>query len=167
MVLYKHEYPVCRNFSRIDKNAANPGTTEWYQSGNNVNFYFFAVNQTAVYRVNASNECGCTTYDFGFKSTDCSGGGGCNPVYTLSPNPSNSKVTIIPQIPAPCGITTATVSQTGLISVYDQQGTLKKKIKYVPNSKAEIDVSDLQDGTYFLQINDGNSTDKKTFVVQH
>jgi len=157
-------------WSRI---AANPSTTTWYQSGDNIYSYFFYVNQTAAYRISASNACGCTSYDFGFKSITCGGGGGGGDViYQLSPNPSSSKVTIVPQIPAPCFAAETTllksaVIQRGFISLFDQQGLLKKKLKYTPKSEAEIDVSDLKDGIYVLQIYDGNSTYKKTLIVKH
>lgn len=158
------------NWSRI---AANPGNTSWYQTGNDVSFYFYYPNQTAVFRVSASNSCGTLSYDFGFKSIDCGGGGGggggggCNVVYSLSPNPSKDKVKIIPQIPAPCNLTLVTTNRSGFISVFDQQGSLKKKVKYSYNTESEIDVSNFKDGIYFVEIYDGISTDKQTIVVQH
>ncbi len=155
-------------WSRI---SANPTNTSWYQSGNDVNFYFYYVNQTAVFRVNVYNSCGSASGDFGFKSINCGGGGGgggggCNAVYSLSPNPSKDKVKIVPQIPAPCP-QVATSSKSGYVSVYDQQGTLKKKIKYNFNSEAEIDVTDLKNGFYIVEINDGNTTNKQTIMVKH
>ena len=149
--------------------AANPTSTEWYQSGNNVNFYFFALNQTAVYRVTASNSCGSVSYDFGFKSVDCSGGGGgCDVTYVLSPNPASDLVTITPQIPAPCDpVVAPAITESAFLSVYDQQGTLKQKIKYKSRTEAKIDVSKLKDGIYFVQVVDGNSTKRQTLVVHH
>jgi len=42
-----------------------------------------------------------------FKSVDCSGGGGCGAVYSVSPNPASAKVIIVPQMPAPCIIVNA------------------------------------------------------------
>jgi hypothetical protein len=146
--------------------AANPGNTSWYQSGDNINLYFYNIGQTAVFRVDAWNSCGHSTADFGFKSIYC-GGSGCNAVYTVSPNPSNDKIIITPEIPAPCLVETTSSNISGFIAVYDQQGTLKKKIKYGYNSESEIDVSDLENGIYILQIYDGNSTDKKTIIVRH
>ena len=151
--------------------AANPETTTWYQSGNNINSYFFYVNQTAVYRISATNSCGCTSYDFGFKSIDC---GGCNAVYAVSPNPASSSFTIVPNIPAPCNIATTLAktattksSPSGFISVFDQQGNLKKKVQYSYNTEVGIDVSGLKNGIYLVQIYDGISTDQKTIVVNH
>lgn len=154
-------------WSRI---AANPGSTEWYQSGNNVSFYFFAVGQTAVYEISASNDCGCNTNDFGFKSKDCSsgGGGGCDVTYVLSPNPASDLVTITPQIPAPCDpVVAPAITESAFLSVYDQQGTLKQKIKYKSRTEAKIDVSKLKDGIYFVRVVDGNSTKQQTLVVHH
>jgi hypothetical protein len=155
--------------------AANPGNLSWYQTGNNINFYFYTVGQTAAYNVSACNSCGCTSYDFGFKSIDCTGGGGgCNVVYTLTPNPASTSLTIVPNIPAPCSGTTtlsksatASLSQSGFIAVFDQQGTLKKKIDYIPNTQMEINVSALKNGIYLIQIYDGITTDEKTIIVNH
>lgn len=154
------------NWSQL---ASNPSNTSWYQSGNNINFYFYNVGQTASFRINASNSCGLTSYDFGFKSIDCSGGGGgCNLIYALSPNPAAQTLTITPSIPAPCGVTTLqTESVNGFISVIDNQGIIKKHINYKHIAKTEIDVSDLKNGTYYLEIYDGNSTERRTVIVQH
>ena len=60
-------------WSRI---AASPSNTNWSQVGNNLNFYFWAVGQTAVFRIVAANSCGSASYDFGFRSISCGGGGG-------------------------------------------------------------------------------------------
>lgn len=155
-------------WSRI---AATPSNTSWSQSGNNINFYFYNVNQTSVFKINASNSCGNTSYDFGFKSIDCSGGGGggCNLVYTVSPNPVGQTLTITPSIPAPCIVTPSlqTENINGTISVFDNQGILKKRVNYKHISKTDINVSDLKNGTYHIEIYDGQATDKQTVIVQH
>jgi hypothetical protein len=157
-----------------DRIAASPSTTTWNQSGNNINFYFYQVNQTAVFRISAINGCGETTNDFGFKSVTCGGGGGgCNAVYTLSPNPTSGSIKITPQIPAPCNVvstsslaSTAT-NKSGFVAVYDQQGTLKKQFHYSYNSELEIDLSNFKNGIYLIEIYDGNTIDKKTIILQH
>ena len=148
--------------------TGSPININWYQSGNNLNFYFYGVGQTAVYRVSGSNGCGTTSYDFGFKSIDCGGGGGCGAAYTVSPNPASAKVIIVPNIPAPCVVENSLAkAQSGSVTIYDQQGTMKKKKSYAYNTESEIDVSDLKNGTYVMQIYDGNETVKKTIIVKH
>jgi hypothetical protein len=74
----------------------------------------------------------------------------------------------VPNIPAPCVVeNTLAKAQSGSVTIYDQQGTMKKKKSYAYNTESEIDVSDLKNGTYVMQIYDGNETVKKTIIVKH
>ncbi|MBS1638634.1 MAG: hypothetical protein JSR12_01135, partial [Bacteroidetes bacterium] len=80
----------------------------WHTDGNNLIFYFFAPNQSALFHVTASNGCGTVTKYFGFNSIDCSGGGDpCGGGLTtfnvsVSPNPSTNKIIVVPNVPPPC-----------------------------------------------------------------
>lgn len=143
-----------------------PSNISWWQPGNNVSFYFYDINQTAVFNVTASNGCGTTSYDFGFKSINCGGGGGCDIEYIITPNPASNKVKIVPNIPPPCESMTS-MSTNGFVSVYDQSGTLKKKVKYNQISEIEVDISNLRNGVYFLEIYSASKITKKTFIVKH
>ena len=155
-------------WSRI---AANPSSTSWSQSGNNVNFYFFSINQTAVFRISSTDGCGTTSNDYGFKSIDCGGGGGggCDITYAVSPNPASTTAIITPSIPAPCDNATSLKSETvnSTITVYDNQGVPKKRKTYKTMTATEFDISDLKNGSYFIEINDGTKSYKKTLIVQH
>jgi len=151
-------------WSRI---MAQPTNASWYQSGNNIFFYFYQVNQSAVFRIDAYNSCGLRSYDFGFKSKSCnSGGGGCQTLYNFSPMPASEEVTITPTILAPCDPLPLT-TQMGLISIYSKHGLLLKQIKFVLNTQVEIDVSNLKNGTYIVVINDGNAVTRSNLVVKH
>jgi hypothetical protein len=156
------------NYVEWTRIAANPTSTSWYQTGNNINFYFFAVNQTAVYNISAANVCGATSNQFGFKSIDCSGGGGgCDVTYSIYPNPASESVKIVPNIPAPCGPTLQAASLNGTISVYTNQGTLKKSLLYKYYGETNIDVSGLDAGLYYIKISDGKSIQSLPLVVKH
>ena len=146
--------------------SANPSNTSWSQSGNNISFYFWAVNQTAVYRISASNVCGTTSYDFGFKSINC-GTDPCATDYLVSPNPTSSGlITIVPNIPPPCD-TYLSEPSIQEISIYDNNGTLKKTEKYGKKTgSAEINTSDLLSGVYVVVIDDGENKVRKTIIVK-
>ena len=79
--------------------AANPSNTSWAQDGNNISFYFWAVGQTATFRLTSGNACKTSVYDFKFKSVNCSSDP-CSQ-YQVSPNPSSSELNVV-NIPAPC-----------------------------------------------------------------
>jgi len=146
--------------------AASPSNTSWYQTGNNVSFYFWAVNQTQVFRISSSNTCGTASYDFGFKSITC-GIDPCDPVYTIAPNPASDQSTVIINIPAPCDLSTMQSSTfDGYVALYDNQGTLKKKTKYKSYGNIELDLSGLKNGLHHIEIYDGKSIQKKTILIQ-
>lgn len=146
--------------------AASPSTTTWYQSGNNISFYFWAVNQTAVFRITASNSCGTTSYDFGFKSIQC-GTDPCEMDYLISPNPSSSGlITIVPNIPPPCD-TYLSEPSIQEVSIYDSNENLKKIKKYrEKTTTAEISTSDLVPGVYIVVIDEGTKKVRKRIIVK-
>jgi len=149
------------------KTTSSPSNISWWQPGNNVSFYFYNIGQTAVFNIYASNNCGVKSYDFGFRSIDCGGGGGCDIEYTLSPNPASNKVKIVPNIPPPCDEILAVSNIEGFVSIYDQSGTLKKKVKNNQNAEVEVDISALKNGIYIIEINNNNKSIKKTLIVKH
>lgn len=168
------------------KVTSNPSTITWSQNLNDISFYFWQVNQTAVFEVDASNTCGTTINTFGFKSIDCSGGGGGCLVYQLSPNPATSsiQVGITPNLPAPCGPqplaqTTTSSSATTLskntskiersiqsITIYDNGGQIKQQYTYGQNNKHTIlNVSNLPSGIYIIHITDGTYAEDHRVVI--
>lgn len=147
--------------------AANPTSTSWYQSGDNLKLYFFAVNQTAAFNVYASNTCGSLNNQFGFKSINCGGGGGCLVTYSAYPNPASQSTKVTPNIPAPCDPILQTAVINGTVSVYDKQGIKKKSLTYKGYQDMNIDVSDLKDGLYYINIFNGTTTSSVSLIVKH
>jgi hypothetical protein len=155
------------------RTAANPTNTNWSQSGNNVNFYFWAVGQTAVFRLQASNVCGSVVNSYGFKSISCGGGGGggCGSRYRVSPNPSNgyAAVTVI-NIPPPCDVKTITQAEQDALTiktirVYDNKGVTKKTVKVNAAKKYELLLSDFKNGVYYIEISDGVYIEKQQLII--
>lgn len=171
------------NWQRV---AASNSALTWNQNGNDINFYFWAVGQTEVFQINATNSCGTTSYQFGFKSIDCSGGGGGCLIYQLSPNPRTSsiQVGITPDIPAPCDppplpqstttpgetsslkINTTNKRSIQSISIYDNRGTLQQQHQYgATNKQATLNVSKLPAGIYMIRITDGTYTESHQVII--
>lgn len=151
------------------KLASNPSNISWSQNGNNLNFSFYGVNQTAYFRMAATNSCGTTSYDFGFRGVDCGGGGGCE-FYTISPNPaSNSAQVMIPDIPIPCdGMSSAQTSQLDIteITILDQSGNIQKQWKYGSKTKrVNLDLNGLKTGVYVFEIGNKTYRERKLVVI--
>jgi len=157
-------------WSRI---AASPSNTSWSQSGNNINFYFWQVGQTAVYRINASNACGSTTNDFGFKSINCSGGGGggCEQ-YKIASNPVRGSMKVmVSNIPPPCPLRPAKHDNIVELSIaeirlFDHLGRLKQVYKEKGAKEATINLTGYKPGIYIIEITDGDYKEVKQIVVQ-
>lgn len=143
--------------------TANPSNTSWYQAGNDINFYFWAVGQTATFRLTSGNNCGTNTYDFRFRSISCSG----NPCssFSVSPNPSNTEIDIaVLNIPAPCDplllASSVDTEQKDLsiqtATLISSDGQILHSEKFVAGTrKVKIDVSGVRKGIYILQISNG------------
>lgn len=151
------------------KVSSNPGNIYWQQTGNNLSLYFYNVGQSALFRITASNSCGTATKDYGFKSIDCSGGGGCD-VYLVSSNPASESVDIIvPNIPPPpCDLSVSALAQIDIteVTIYDQTGTMKKKLKYAEKTKkVNINLNGLRTGIYFFEIGNKTHKERKQIIV--
>lgn len=149
----------------------------WSQGGiwgrpNDLHFYLWNANHRAVFRVQASNGCGTSTYDFGFKAEDCSGGGGggCES-YTVSPNPAKGTLNVIvPPIPPPCdrapetkqGINTATIRS---VRIFDVTGNIKLVKNFSNVKQGSVNIAGLMPGTYFVEIT-GAAGKKERHTVQ-
>ena len=156
------------------KIASSPTNITWTPSGNNLNFYFYNLNQTAVFQISASNTCGTTAQQYGFKSVTCGGGGGGCLQFAISPNPAQGTLkVIVPDIPAPCDGPTPnnSVNKSSLgitqIKVYDQSGTLKAQKTYSKSKQASLDVSSLKAGVYFVDISDGTTSERQQVIIQN
>ncbi|MEO5907686.1 MAG: T9SS type A sorting domain-containing protein [Ginsengibacter sp.] len=164
------------------KVTSNPSDITWYPnfSGNgNLDFYFWSVNQTAVFQINAINGCGTTSNAFGFKSVDCTGGGCLQ--YSISPNPAKGTLNIEPNIPAPCGplptLTTSDISKTSSITsgtkrsitqvdIYDNYGNLKKSQVENKTQHVTIDLTGFKTGVYLVIISDGTHKERQQIIIQ-
>lgn len=155
------------------KVTSNPSNITWTTNdGNNLDFYFWNVGQIAVFKIDASNTCGTTTQQYGFKSVTC-GGGGCLS-YAISPNPTQGTLNVVvPNIPAPCYLTNSSISATtsniGIVElkVYDQSGNLKAQKKYTKSKQATLDISLLKAGVYFVDISDGTKTERQQVIINN
>ncbi len=156
------------------KVTSSPSNVYWYQNGNNLDFHFFAAGQSAVYKIEASNGCGTTSYDFGFMSEDCGGGGGDCYQYQVAPNPAQGSVNIsVLMIPPPCDLAARASSKKATdlsiseIRIYDQSGYLKSRQKFANVKTAKVNLNKLRTGIYVVEITDGKYTERQQLVVQN
>src|SRR5690606_32193308 len=150
---------------------------------------FWNTGQTEVFKVSASNGCGATSYEFGFKGKNCSAGGGgggdpCN-LFLVSPNPGNTtlQVTVVPHIPAPCDppplgqISPQTANEPyskvpkqqkafiRRLSLYNSSGQLVLDKTYSSDKlQVQLDIEWQAPGLYLLKITDGNYSETHKVV---
>ncbi|MEI9919703.1 MAG: T9SS type A sorting domain-containing protein [Bacteroidota bacterium] len=156
--------------------SANPTNSYWSILGNNIEFSFFAVNQTAVFRHTSSNACGTLAKDYYFKSINC---GGCNQ-FAVSPNPSSTTISIIvPNIPPPCNSVSALSSTSEgdkevkneltiqSVSIIGADGQNKHSQAFTNKTKKfDLDVSALTKGIYILRVSDGSYIEDHRISIQ-
>lgn len=90
-------------------------------------------------------------YSTKFFNVTCSGFAA---VYNISPNPATNEVTISASEAADRNTTIRTITS---VSIYDQQGTLKKSQKFGKVHKAVVNLTGLSTGVYFIEIVDGQN----------
>lgn len=159
------------------RSSANPTNNTWSQTGNEISFYFWGINQHATFKLKSQNNCGSTVRFYPFSSMNCSGDGDpCN-FFVVSPNPANGSLKItIPNILPPCDfIVSQNESQsrnllskrniTG-IRLYDTFGKLKLERSSMKNKELSLNVSGLKSGIYFLEISDGSYSEKQKIIIR-
>lgn len=154
-----------------------PGNVDFNQVGDNINFYLWSLNQTATFRITASNPCISISNDFKFQAINCSddggGGDGCFQ-YQITPNPANSYLNIVvPNIPAPCDATqlnsnnsNSTEKYITEIKVWDNIGNLREVFNGNRTRSQRIDISALKKGIYFIEIFNQKRSEKHQVILQ-
>jgi hypothetical protein len=123
-------------------------------------------NKYLSLKVTATNDCGSVDKTYIFGSNVCpltieSTGGGDN--YLLAPNPAGNNVTVSANSAAK---SSDAVSFTQ-INVYDGTGNLKKQLKYGSATRqAQINITDLRPGYYYIEISNGKTSVRKPLIIQ-
>lgn len=114
----------------------------------------------------AISDCGLSDpFGYFFQAVDCTGsifGQQSAPAYTVSPNPASTDITVATN-------TSANAKEDKWItevSIYDQQGTLKKQQKFAKVKKARLNISNLPFGIYFIEVSDGKTKERQVLSIQ-
>lgn len=124
----------------------------WGQTGNNLQFYFSDINQTAVFTVDISNSCGTTTlrYRFNSVSENCSGGTMLRVMVSPNPAPDVVNVELIE------GDKVKQSKDIRSAKITDKTGNIIKTFEFGSNSKkVNINVSNLKTDLYNISVFDG------------
>jgi hypothetical protein len=157
-------------WSRTSNNPNHPAP--WSQNGNELTFYLTSINQRTRFRIDAANNCGTTTMEFGFKSIECSNP--CNS-FRVSPNPATGTLRVIePNIPPPCLSSLSGklngISFEGLtiseVRIYDNSGNLKKIQKENNTKLSTINISGFRSGFYVVEVSAGEYKEWHRVLIQ-
>lgn len=112
-------------------------------------------------KVEASNSCPSNPVIKTIQSAVCP----CNNIFTIAPNPATSSISIS----STSASSRSSISNNATIdkvSVYDQQGNLRKYQLTKTAKLVKIDISDLANGIYVIEIQGGNYLEKQKFIIQ-
>lgn len=170
------------------RTVAIPTNNTWQQFKNgdplpplndDISFYFWGPGQTATFKIKVDNNCGSVIRFYDFVSQDCSGGPEvpCNQ-FLMSPNPASNVVRIyVPSILPPCDppIIINSQAKPGTlpnnrkiteIRLYDQMGNIIKKSKINQLKDMNLDISNVKNGVYFVEILDGKYKEKHPLLIK-
>ena len=83
--------------------------------------------------------------------------------YTVSPNPAANTVTIEPTELNSTETVNASIDE---IRIFDLQGSLKRHQKFNKAKTATLNISDLRNGNYTIEIIEGNFSEKKQLLIR-
>jgi hypothetical protein len=128
--------------------------------------YMWKPNQTVIIRLDATNSCGTTTYDFAFKTIDC----GFR--YMVSPNPSKGDITIV-RSPAAKKLIMPNLGNRARaggkqndveVNIYDVQRNLRFHGKYKEGT-INLRNTGLKAGNYFVVIKSGAYSETHQLLI--
>lgn len=129
--------------------------------------YFWRTQQTSlVLQIDATNDCGTTTAQFGFTPISCGALIMASYNYSISPNPTKGNIIVTTKNnsaptakkPKDAGITR--------LSIYDLQNTLRLTKKYDSVNQAALNIGNLPAGTYVLVISNGTGTESQQVILR-
>jgi hypothetical protein len=138
---------------------------QWHQDGNNLVFALVYPDQTATFRVTASNSCGTVYQTYAFKSVWCYGNGGGGIPARMATNAADNEVDII--VNDKKGIITQYTPDMDIkeVRMYDLLGRLRKVQNITSNT---FNISSLPPGVYLFQLitKDGGTIVRKQISIQ-
>ena len=168
-------YPIVGLNSLIEANAVGPGA-ESYQwnvgggtitSGQGTSDIWITTSSHCQYdltiRLTTSNSCGSSAQAIKSIPFDCSGG--ITPL-SVSPNPADNILTVeINNNKTPDNLNNIDL-KTSELRIYDKMMTLKKQ-KQFKGDLVKINVTDLQEGVYIIQLISGKKIYKEKIIISH
>jgi hypothetical protein len=143
---------ITANSTVVWSDAGNSGGVTWYQTGNNLQFYFSDINQYAFFNVSITNSCGTTNlkYKFHSVSDNCSGGMLLRVLATPNPTSNTINVELFE------GEKVKVNKEIKKVKLIDKLGNVKKIVDYGNgNKKITMDISGLPTDIYNISVFDG------------
>ena len=138
----------------------------WNGTNSDLYVYFFNSRQTSlVLNVAASNGCGTTSYQFGFKPVDCNMMKVASINFTISPNPTKGNITINRKSTIGISKSTTGLGITGVF-VYDLNNSFKMSSTFNYTVSANINIGKLQPGTYVVVIKYETGSESQQVILK-
>ncbi len=140
----------------------------WYKNGVLQTIYHSTFAQIPIARnvcdvsyditVTATNVCGVSalTYKDVYVPP-------CDNGFMVSPNPATNSITISPSQTKTASNRNSTFDE---IRIFDFQGNIKKYQQYSKANQTTITISDLVNGTYFIEITSGTYKERQQLIIQ-
>ena len=132
---------------------------ESYLYPNNQFEWYFPANVSRTIKCNITNTCGTSAFSNSITKT---GDPARNFNFSVYPNPANLELTISQNNEM---ILTKEIKTIKSIMIIDGFGTIYTTQKFGNETiNARVDISNLKNGTYFLIINEGQESEKQSFI---
>jgi hypothetical protein len=154
--------------------AVNDATYNWYVGGalretsssNTFRLYLPCRTSATVY-CTITNQCGASG-----PSNSVTRTGGCRDRervsnFSVSPNPASNMITITQKNDTNKRSSANTSDGTfNEVNIYEFNGNLVKRQRYAGARQGTLNVGDLRTGTYYIEIRNGEYTEKQTLIIQ-
>ncbi len=154
--------------------AVSDATYNWYVGGtlretsssNTFRWYLPCMTSATVY-CTITNQCGTSG-----QSNSVTRTGGCRDRervsnFTVSPNPASNMITITQKKDANKKSAANTSDGTfNEVNIFEFNGNLVKRQRYAGATQGTLNVGDLRTGTYYIEIRNGEYTEKQTLIIQ-
>ena len=126
--------------------------------------FFKPTQNTLVLQMDASNTCGTTSYQFGFKAIDCALSIASTVNYfKISPNPAYNIINIVPIEPA---VEKAAKKLITAVIITDMSNNIMSSKKFDKEQTAQLFTAGLKPGIYYVTIECGKYKEVQKIIKQ-
>jgi hypothetical protein len=132
------------------------------QNSSGADIFPITCNKFTNISVEAVGACGTSAQTSRSIKVPCNGGG----ALAVTPNPASTIITVSAKTATPQKAEAQTISSFNEVRIFDFQGRLMKYQPVITSGQATLNIADLKEGIYFIEVSNGTVRQRQEFMIK-